>query len=867
VRFEFNKKMKKDKRKLIYAVIAMGYMAVWGSNVRAAGDDTAVLGRLDNILTRMAQYDYGRDAAAVDELSEWIRTRPAAGLNAAAEDRMIAFIKTNASTAAKRYVCEQLSIIGTERSAPALAAMLADPATSDIARYALERIPGPAVDAALWDAMKQTGGKTGAGIINTVANRHIEAAVPMLEATASMCSDPQIVEAAIRALGCIGNESCGKILIEKLMPKQEGPFRQMVLPACLMCAERLARDGHSDLALEIYRKLYTPDNPSNFRIAALIGMIRTNPRQGMELIQAAMGDKDATVGAAAVAQLRELPGQGIDEVVADWLPSAPNYLQPQLITVLADRRKPSSLAAVRRAVENPDLAVSEAALLALGKLGDASCVPLLAKYAAGPSGRTATAARDSLDRIVGAGAEGAVLSGIEQTTEPGPKIELIRAAARRGAAQAVPILMKTAKADNPGVRIESLKALRILATGNEVEGLVDLTLGAANRTEEKEATKTLVAAAKTITPPEAQADAILNRLSGLKETRPRIVLFDALGQLGNAKALPTLQAAIKDPDAGVCDTAIRTLAGWPTLEPAETLLQIAKQGQNSSHRILALRGYIRLAGLEEKQPQAAVTMYQQALTATERVDEHKLIIAGLANLGTVETLPIFLTELKESALRGEAAAGILAVCEKVEDRHPEEVKHAVETLLAATHDPSITSRAEALLNFEYITAWEIVGPFRQAGMTGTQLLDLKFPPEQTDGPKVEWSPLPEQTDPARFWYVNLAGALPGDQSAGYVRTWFWMPREKEIVLSFGCDGGYKIWLNRELCRQANTPAPCTPGQYAIEVDAAQGWNELLIKVGHETGPLGLSARLHDKTGRKIEGLKVSVRPEMGIDPH
>ena len=59
------------------------------------------------------------------------------------ETRLAAVLDSGGSRAAKDYVCRKLMMIGTAESVPALAALLPDKDLSHMARYALERIPGP----------------------------------------------------------------------------------------------------------------------------------------------------------------------------------------------------------------------------------------------------------------------------------------------------------------------------------------------------------------------------------------------------------------------------------------------------------------------------------------------------------------------------------------------------------------------------------------------------------------------------------------------------------------------------------------------------------------------------------------------------
>ena len=118
----------------------------------------------------------------------------------AMEKQLDEFLKSDASYAAKDFVCRELSVVGTEASVPVLASMLTDEKVSDIARYALERIPGAAADDALRQALSKAQGNAKVGIINTLGVRGDKKAV---EALAGLITDANetVAVAAVAALG------------------------------------------------------------------------------------------------------------------------------------------------------------------------------------------------------------------------------------------------------------------------------------------------------------------------------------------------------------------------------------------------------------------------------------------------------------------------------------------------------------------------------------------------------------------------------------------------------------------------------------------------------------------------------------------
>jgi len=164
--------------------------------------DSNEFGRL---LGKVKTYDFSQSRADLIKISDMIRDASGKSEMKAMEKQLDDFLKSDASYAAKDFVCRELSVAGTEASVPVLASMLTDEKVSDIARYALERIPGAAVDDALRQALSKAEGKAKIGIINTLGVRGDKKAV---EALAKLTGDSNemVAVAAIAALGRIDDK-------------------------------------------------------------------------------------------------------------------------------------------------------------------------------------------------------------------------------------------------------------------------------------------------------------------------------------------------------------------------------------------------------------------------------------------------------------------------------------------------------------------------------------------------------------------------------------------------------------------------------------------------------------------------------------
>lgn len=238
------------------------------------GSDMA---ELQELLEKVKTYDWGQSRLALTEMSETIKKAHGDKAELAKiEKALLGVLESDAKQAGKQYVCRELSIIGTEQSVPTLAKMLTGEDTSDMARYALERIPGSAVDEALRGALGQAKGNAKIGIINSLGQRRDKGAVSALSGLLGG-SDEAVAAAAAAALGQIADSTAAQAL-GGAKDKASGKLQLVVLDSYLKCADQLSAAGQKAPALAIYKELQKEGMPKPIRTAALTGMLNATKK-------------------------------------------------------------------------------------------------------------------------------------------------------------------------------------------------------------------------------------------------------------------------------------------------------------------------------------------------------------------------------------------------------------------------------------------------------------------------------------------------------------------------------------------------------------------------------------------------------------
>ena len=635
---------------------------------------------LDAILEDLDGFAYSRNEDVLYRLREYVlNNRGNEASRAACEDQLLAFIRSTSNPAARLTACRELRLIGSERSVAVLSPMLQQAQTTDPARYALEKIPGPAADRALLEALKTAPGDVRLGIISSLGARKTGAAV---EELASLLSDPEqsVVSAAAAALGQVGGKEAVAAL-SSAFEESQGETRARIASSLLGCADGLLSSGDRTSADLLFEKIIRSEPsvvPAVLRQAALRGKIRGAERDAARsLILETLTRGPQEMHQPAISQVPAVFKEGDLGPLLTLLPKLPEASQVQLLTVLTafpgDAGRPSVLAAVK----SSSMDVRIAAVKALAKVGDHTTVPLLAERAAASRGSEQLAARASLAALPGEDADAAVVFWLSASPSDAVKNELIQAAGARRVWAAKSHLKALAGSGSPANVLEAAKALRTIASAGDVPDLLAILFGLEDEQAQEEMESTIGVLAQKTGDPYSRAqsvEALLApdqdpKMQPVTETAKRCLLYRTLGKIGDDSSLWLLRGALEDDDPKVQDAAIRALSDWPSPTPREEVLGIAQKSTDLTHQVLALRGYIRMVGLEKYQsPETAVRSLKAALDLAARPDEKKLVLGVLPEFAGPDALALAESMLVVEGVREEAQAAVDKIKENLAER-------------------------------------------------------------------------------------------------------------------------------------------------------------------------------------------------------
>lgn len=656
------------------------------------GGDAATESRIDAMLADIAGHDWGGDRTVLIAFSDTLRSLHGIPERlAVVQEKMTRLLLSPAPPAAKQYICQELGIMGDEKALPALTALAKDSAFFDMALSAVERIPGPGPEKVLMKLLSGKQGRERIGIVNALGNRRASVAVPSLRKLATG-GDPEAALAAVAALGKIADPASVQAL-RKIFDSAQEPLRRCAAEALLICAGSRLQAGRKDEAADLYRIFTDRGEPDPVRTAAHIGMLRAAQDKPGAIVGILKGEDDAAKS-AAIALIPEFRNMDVYPVVSLW-PALSNRHRIQLLSALAELGNPAALPAILEMSRQDDPEVRLSALRAIGVLGDENTALMLAERAAVSQGLEKEAARQSLASIPAQAVDSLILASIPGSEGP-VRIELIRSLETRRVRGATPVLIACLSDPDKKIRMESYRSLSETADPEFLSSLMEALISVGDETERREASRALAMTGMR-EETDQRTRTVLARYPTVKSPQARGSLLEVLGKWGDASGLSLLRSELGSKHGEIRTSAVRALSDWPDGAPMPELLKTAKTSKDDVDRILALRGYIRLAGTGERPCALAMQDYRTAMGLASEANEKRQVLSGIARLSCEEAASMAFECIKNPELEKEAGAAVLQISGTLAENDRASAMKWLERLAQETRDEETRRRTAEIL--------------------------------------------------------------------------------------------------------------------------------------------------------------------------
>jgi HEAT repeat protein len=511
---------------------------------------------------------------------------------------------------------------------------------ADLARLALDRVPGDAIDQLLVGTLPKTAGRARLGLLDTLARRRVATAVRAI-APLARDEDAPTATAAIRALGEIATP-------EALAALGEAPaaHRGAIVSAQLAAAPRLEKSTAAALLDTLQREASDPAQ----RAAALRLQLGLDPAAAPARIAEVLAGSDWTPKQAAFEAVQTLPAAAFVAAVAPKLASYDAPTQVAVLSAFGRQGEATAIPALVAAAAHTRPDIRQAAIDALGRVpGTPDTALLLAKIGADSGSDDARLARQSLARLSGPNVAPAILSGAERG-DPAVRPVFVEQLALRNMTEALPLLLKLRTDADAAVRTAAVGALGEIGTAAEQAAVVAWAAQASDSAEQAKALAALVKLTLRLPDAATRGRAFFAAIeSAPAEVAVRLV--PALARLGDQAAAETAARLAARNDPAVAEAAVNALGRWSDRTALAPLATVA--GSAPLENVRASAGQAALRQLERNRDKwtAETTEVVARLTAaTKDAAARKRLLALLNRANNEAAVPLAESFAAEPAL-------------------------------------------------------------------------------------------------------------------------------------------------------------------------------------------------------------------------
>ena len=604
----------------------------------------------------------------------------------------------------KTSACKRLAVIGTEKSVPALAKMLADEKLNHPARFALEAMPCPESDAALIEGIKTLDGVCCVGCVNSAAMKQLPAASGVLKSRFENCNDPAIRAAIYRALSLIGADDAKDFLLSKAsLPDADAQAARVQGESLLNLVGQFCKAGQYDKAIAVCEAIRSAPFPAFIQNMALYHELLAKQSDAVALLKENLQSPDERKVNVALKTIREFDPKDAPAIVGaliEFLPSLSQDMQSRVLWALGDRQDEASqtltFPVLKKYVAGSSFQMQLVAVKGLGKVAKSRAVESFEFIMSIPVPTDADQLKDfvaernaAFVRLDCPAVEEAIVRqfrkqnsdvnltslvwAIKQLRLPVSADELIalieKTSAPDGSSDSSRNSQLATRNSSAELRAECLKALGQIVTIDQLPKLAAVL--AAERNDELSTAVLSDACARM--PQEQCAEKIVEAMGAATSPEDQIRTFQLLKLIGGKTALNYIDQACQNPAA--IDAATQILGKWNTPEDVNTVaaicLKVAKESKEKKYAVRAIRAYIRLARQFYMPSKQKFDMCKTAFETAMRPEDKALIFEVFKRVIEVESAKQAFSYASDPQYAEPAYEAVVAVAAKFQGDSPE----------------------------------------------------------------------------------------------------------------------------------------------------------------------------------------------------
>jgi len=567
---------------------------------------------------------------------------------------VIKALESATNSEVKAFLIRQLQLAGKKESVKPLSRFLPNNRLCEPAVQALLAIRTPEAEKTLLKSIDYSTGAKKNTVIKSLGDlRSKRAAKKIMKYAASR--DKNLRNVTLYALANIGDPSSEKVLNK--VSVSASPYERAKAPSLyLLYAQRLAESGRKGQAARICRSLiknYTAPHETNIPCSALSVLAANLGENVFEDLLACMESHNKELRWRALALASTVQGEKATARWIEKMADVPPETRAEIIAMLGRRKDESALPVILESLKSGEKAVRMAAIQAAARLGGDKVISDLFALMQTDKEDEIAVLKQTLMCLPGP----QVVSKAAESLESYPlsaRAALIEILSERHAKEHLDIVFAQTKSEDDTVRLVALSGLENLVSERDLPRLIDILLSVTDSSEIAATQNAVIASANLIPDQEKRAELLLAAMEKT-EGKKRVDLLIPLSKIGGEHALQTIAAETKNEDPAIKNAAVFTLADWPELRAVDTLLNICRSTENKEHKLVSLKGYVRLVKKAELPPEEKLSMLKDALDIKTEAEAINIVLSGLADIKTMDSLKLAVSYMDNENSQSTAA--------------------------------------------------------------------------------------------------------------------------------------------------------------------------------------------------------------------
>ena len=567
---------------------------------------------------------------------------------------LIKGLKSANDNEVKAFLIRQLQLVGKDESVKTLSKYLKDERLCEPATQALYTIGSEKAKKILVKSLTSVKNQNRPTIIKALGDLRCKSATKKLLKYAES-NNKKIRQTALYALANIGDPSADKVLSRQSITISA--YERTTVPNnYLLFAKRLGETGNKKKAIQICRQMidsYSSNTESNISISALTVLVDILGENALDDLLKALDSYNELLQAGVLDLSEKIPGEAATTRWIKKMDEVTPVTKAKIVSMLGSRGDETAIPVLVESLQDSDPQVRLAAISAITKLKKSEGITDLLSAMKEADDEELKLIQTSLltlntDKVITASA--ATIHSMPWAAQ----ITLLEIFAERRAKTKADVVWDLTSNENADVRLEAIKTFEKLATKNDLQKLVKLLQQTKNEEEIAATQKAIAKSVADIPDSNNRLNEFLKLLKLVKNEKQK-GLFDPFAEFGETNGLELIVQLTQNKKSDIQNNAIRTLANWQVFEASNHQIELVKNLESVESKTQLLRGYLRLTRDSEMPDYKKVELLKEAMAAINDSKNQKLVLRGLSEIISIESVKYVASFMNEKELKNYAA--------------------------------------------------------------------------------------------------------------------------------------------------------------------------------------------------------------------